>query len=584
MSAQIGPGIQGAYEGFFKGLDMVQNAKQKSRDMDWTAQQRERDQAMWQQEDAYKSARINDAMDDLSDKQQLRPQVQEFRTRKLSTDMQELGNTSKKQELEAAKLDNDKKHLPQVLTDMDIARELHSAQTGQQALSAFMQLGGKALSMGDLQGVTKIMGHMVKARLIDAGGLGVPVSTHLVNIPKDEGAVDFAGNPIAGQALKIITDQGAEAYVNPAMMNQAYRQSLQQQQAEQAKVLKPGEKWVTPDGQTLAEGAPRVTGGIVVDPETGEVIDMRPRTAGAGGGAGSSSRAGGKGDKPKVDLAKDVFDTISQKGEYKLSPDEISSGYVYTSRAAAHDWLTPEEAAYVGHKVASQGEKALTPFLDPYTLEITGAYSDPQVQGGRPVPLAPGQMTLEEFAATPVGKAQGQKAITAATEQFLRNFTPAQNDEQLQAGRNLIAQAASDDAVYDQLMATLEGGNPTKVERIKKLIHAHRVFGAPSAAKQQPAKPAPAPAAAAQPLGGLSAPPTNDAGGLPMGGLQTVSDTAEPAAVNPMSEQAAAITPQAIEGMSREDVRRILNNAPLMRALNSEQRNALQMRFSLAPN
>lgn len=562
MPAQIGPGIQSAYEGFFHGLNMVQDATRKQADNKWAAQTRERDQAMWQERDSLERSKLQDHAQDLQNKAALRPQAQELQTKKLA-------NANKDLDLAGKELDHKMEQQPQVLRDADIASHLQSAKNGQEALQSFMQLGGQALSHGDMGGVTKVMTHLVQAKLIDAGGMGVPVRTQLINVPKSEAATDFAGQPIAGQALKVLTDQGAEVYVNPSMMRDAYQAVLAQQDAAGAKVVKPGEKWVTPKGRVLAEGAPRVTGGIVVDPETGEVTDMRPRPGAAGGG--SATGTGAKAGKTPVDVAMAAFETLSQKGETKLSSDQIAAGQMYVERAVSAG-LTPSEAAYVASEVAVNGsDKVLQPFFDPNTLQITGAYSNPRINGGAPIAMEPGNMSLEAFASTPGGKATGQKVLTQATEMYLRT-TPAQNDEQRQAVRSMIQKAATDPVQYERTMAALQGGDPAKVQHIQRLIDAHRVFGEPTKTQPQPQPQQlqpPAPQQAPAPV--VPAAPSN-LGGIGLG---------QAASSNPEVDK---LTADAINTMGREDVRQVLNNAPLMRNLSNEQRQALQMRFSLARN
>lgn len=571
MSAQIGPGIQGAYEGFFKGMDMVRSAKSKAADDQWTADKRSRDQAMWEERDAAERAQLQDTQADYQDKAQLRPQTQEFRTKKLSAGMQELDNTSTKLEIDGQKLAQEKRDLPQTLQDMDIAKAVQSAQTREQGLTALLQLGGKAFESGDMPGVTKTMSHLVNSKLIDAGGMGVPVSTQLVNIPKDEGALDFAGQPIAGQALKVMTDSGAELYVNPTVMRDAYRQSLAQQDAASAKMVKPGDKWVTPSGRVLAEGAPRVTGGIVVDPETGEVTDYRPRAAGGAGGGSGGSASGGKAPKSAVDLAMGAFETLSQKGETKLTSDDIAAGQVYVERAVSAG-LTPNEAAFVAKEVAVNGrEKVLQPYLDPNTLQITGAYRNPAIKSGSPIPMEPGYMSLEEYASTPEGKAAGQKALTLATEAYV-STTAAKTQEQRESVRSLLSKAANDSAMRDRLMAQLQGGDPAKLQHLERLLDAHRVLGIPAKPKTAPA--APIPSAAAQPaaLGGIAA-PAPAATTASMGGIAGQ----QPAQQDP---QAAQLTTDTIANLPKDAVRKVFNDGALMRKLSQQQIQALQARWS----
>lgn len=608
MGANIGPGIEGAYRGFFGGLNAVRQVERNAQDDAWQDANRQRAQGMWAEEDALNRQKLQSHTQDLKDMEEVRPQVKDLRTKKLAADSQKLDNAQLAQGIEGQKLEKTREQLPQALADSDIVQHLQSAQTASAAMNGLMELGGRAYAAGDTKGITSVMGHLTKSGLIDSGGMGNPVSSQIINIPKTEGALDFAGQPIAGQAIKITTDSGAEVYVNPTMMSEAYKRQLSTQDAAGAKMVKPGEKWVTPTGRVIAQGEPRLSNGMYVDPDTNEVIDMRPRTAGAGGSAGS----GGKGAKAQptvADQALAAFETIAQKGDVKLTADQIASGQVYAERAA-RSGLTANEAGRVAHDVAVQGSKALKPYLDPNTLTITGAFSHPEIQGGKPVPLAPGNMSLQEFASTAEGKSAGQSAVTQATELYVRNTLPNGNTEQRKAVTDFIDMAARDQATYDKLMAAQkDAADPAKLQALQRLIDAKRVFGLP-AAKAPSAPPAVRAAPMAQ---GLTTAPTNTtqapagSGGLGGSNYRSVMESvgadglrqafSQPYApgtkaapspapspakdnANTAQEQAAKFTPDYVRTLGKEDVRAVLNNAPLMRQLNQQIKQQLQYRFS----
>lgn len=609
MGANLGPGIEGAYRGFFGGLNAVRQVERNAKDDAWVDANRDRAQGLWGNEDALKQQQLASQTQDLKDMEAIRPQVNELRTKKLAADGQKLDNAQIAQDIEGQKLDKAREQLPQILKDSDITQHLQSAQTASAALTGLMELGGRALAYGDTKGLTSVMGHLTKSGLIDAGGMGNPVSSQLVNIPKTEGAVDFAGQPIAGRAIKITTDTGAEAYVNPSMMSEAYARQMSLQDAAGAKMVKPGEKWVTPTGRVIAQGEPRLSNGMYVDPDTGDVVDLRPR--GAGGSSGSGGSKAGKAPPSAVDQAMSAFETIAQKGDVKLSADQIASGQVYAERAALYG-LTPSESGRVAHDVAVQGVKALKPYLDPNTLTITGAFSHPEIQGGRPVPLAPGNMTLQEFASTPEGKSAGQSAVTQATELYVRNALPSGNAEQRKTLTDFIDQAARDQSVYDKVLAAQkDSADPIKFQMLQRLVDAKRVFGssAKAAAAAAPAiqKPSSAPASAPSPVNPTASAPASLGGirgndyrsvmesvgseGLRQAYSQPYAPQTKPAAATTaapaadagakaLQEQAAKFTPDYVRTLEKEQIRAVFNNPPLMRQLSQQIKQQLQNRFS----
>lgn len=448
LLSTIGGLVPAAYQGFTKGVDDETARQQREADATYQKEQRDRARAIAPVEDEARVSRLKASID--ADK-----------------------TAGIKGGIERTLLEEQQKNLPQQLTDARIAQELQSAKTAADATTSLLAMGGQAAAYGDTAGLNRVFGHMINAGLVakpDGSKLEPPVNTSIVQAPS--GSVDFAGQPIEGRAIQATMPDGTRHYVSTKFMDDAYKRQVQAADAASVKMIKPGERAFVPrTGQVIAEGQPRITSQGYYDSETGEFVPTRP---GASGAAGSRLGAGGRAPEDASKQAQDALEFLTKSDEFKsLTTSQVASAQLFTERAVAAG-VTPREAALIGVEVAKDPTKAKT-YIDA-SGDVKSAYSDPNINGGRPIVLAAGVSSLGEVAKTP----EGLKSVTAAVTGILDSqvrATEARTPEQQKAVRDQFIKAAHNPADRAALLKAISGAGPEAVAAMDKKLELLRLYG-----------------------------------------------------------------------------------------------------------
>lgn len=456
--SNIGGMLPAAYAGFQKGVDDVTARQQREADAAYQQEQRDRERQMTPLEDEIRKKRLAAAGIKIDNELELAPGQQE-----LSLGQQRLG----KQELAHREKTNP------LMYEAEAWDALRKASGNKEAfVSAAATKLGESIYNNDLVGINVGVKNMFDAGLLnDVDGLkGVSaVRSEMVQAP--DGAVDFRGQPVAGKVIQTTLSDGRKGYIGTNHMLAQYAKQLQAADAAGAKIIKPGEEWRTPSGRLLAEGKEKVYPGGVVEDANGDFV----RIPGVGGaGTGSRSGAGGKGPKDAGTQAQDALEFLTKSEEFKsLTTSQVASAQLFTERAVAAG-VTPREAALIGVEVAKDPAKAKT-YIDA-SGDVKSAYSDPNINGGRPIVLAAGVSSLGEVAKTPEGLKSVAAAVTGILDSQVR-ATEARTPEQQQAVRNQFIKAAHNPADRAALLKAISGAGPEAVAAMDKKLELLRLYG-----------------------------------------------------------------------------------------------------------
>lgn len=457
LLSTIGGMVPAAYQGFQKGADDEVARQQRAADADYQKQQRARATALAPEEDAARVSRL-----------------------KASIEQDKVATT--KAGVEQQMLEDQAKNLPQQLSDAAIARELTSAKTAAEATEGLLAMGGQAVTAGDADGVNRVMGHMIKAGLINAEGVAPPVKSEFVNAPP--GSVDFVGQPIQGRAIQATMPDGSTKLVTTSFMEQAFKKRQLAADAASVKAVKPGEKLVVPrTGQVVAEGNDRAYGGLVQD-EDGNWVDMRPRAGGAGS-AGTGAGKGGKAGATPESAATSAFENIYKNADVKLQASQIADGQDYAVRAARQGASTPEEAARIAFDAAANPSK-IVPDLDAATGTWSGVYRNPAIQGGKPFNLAPGNVTVADIEKREGGKQLLQDAANKLIAYQVQAVAPGDSAASADLQAQLIA-AANDPSKRAKLLEVAARGGQAEVQALTRKLDLIKTYG-PKPAAAKPAR------------------------------------------------------------------------------------------------
>lgn len=449
--SNIGGMLPAAYAGFQKGVDDVTARQQREADAAYQQEQRDRERQMAPLEDEIRKKRLAAAGIKIDNEMELAPGQQE-RAR------QELAHLGKIDPLRRS------------TEEWNAIRE--SSDNKQRFIESAVPKLGEAIHTNNIAGVNVGVRNLFDAGLFkDVDGLQSVTAARSEIVTAPDGATDFRGQPVKGRAIKVTLSDGRDGFIGTDYMLAQYAKQMQAADAAGAKVIKPGEEWRTPSGRLLAEGKEKVYPGGVVEDANGDFV----RIPGVGGAStGSRSGAGGKGPKDAGTQAQDALEFLTKSEEFKiLTTSQVASAQLFTERAVAAG-VTPREAALIGVEVAKDPAKAKT-YIDA-SGDVKSAYSDPNINGGRPIVLAAGVSSLGEVAKTPEGLKSVAAAVTGILDSQVR-ATEARTPEQQQAVRNQFIKAAHNPADRAALLKAISGAGPEAVAAMDKKLELLRLYG-----------------------------------------------------------------------------------------------------------
>lgn len=433
--SNIGGMLPAAYTGFQKGVDDVTARQQREADAAYQQEQRDRERQMAPLEDEIRKKRLAAAGIKIDNEMELAPGQQE-RAR------QELAHLSKIDPLRRS------------TEEWNAIRE--SSDNKQRFIESAVPKLGEAIHTNNIAGVNVGVRNLFDAGLFkDVDGLqGVTAARSEIVVAPD-GATDFRGQPVKGRAIKVTLSDGRDGFIGTDYMLAQYAKQMQSADAAGAKILPAGSTLVSGSGRPMAYGQPRYPGG--------------------GDGAGSRSGGGSRAPADASKQAQDALEFLTKSEEFKtLTTSQVASAQLFTGRAAAAG-VSPNEAAFIGMEVAKDPAKIKT-YVDE-SGDVQSAYSDPNINGGRPTVLATGASSLAEVAKTPEGLKSVADAVTGILDSQVMGIEKAKTPEERQAVRDQFIKAAHSPTERAALLKAIEGAGPKAVAAMDKRLELIRLYG-----------------------------------------------------------------------------------------------------------
>lgn len=373
--------------------------------------------------------------------------------------------------------------------DKDVAQAVQSASTAQQAQESIGGMMGKAIETNDGASLTRIIDHAVAIPQVFPGlnGFGRVKAAQVIDAP--QGAMAADGQPIQGRAIQATFADGTTRLLRTDGPLAAWQRQKAAIEAQGGKVLGEGQTWVGQSGSILGRGAPKTNTAL----ETEQFKRDNGATSYGGNGTPGSAGTVGKGKVPPTNeaAAQSMLDDTFEKNGKDLPPSARATAKAYLSQIAR---TNPSLDAATMHRVAFEAATdpaATAPALDPVTGQISKAYRNPEVNGGKPIVIAAGGSTPEAMEKALGGKDGMKKGV----QQMLGAQDPV-------AQQLIIDYASGNKEAVEQKLAGLP-----QAQRDAALANIQRKAALVSQYGVKPAAP-PAPAAAApaarQPARGLS--------------------------------------------------------------------------------